>query len=128
MSILVVLEQRGGEWNRMSFETLAAAQQFAGELNVPVSAAVLGQGIGALAAELAGKQLEKVYSVEHELLKDYTPDGYTAALRQLIARRSPRSCSFRIPTRCAIFCRSWPPRSAAWRSATWSAIAWRTAR
>ena len=25
MSILVILEQRGGVWNRMSFETLAAA-------------------------------------------------------------------------------------------------------
>ena len=33
MSILVVMEQRGGVWNRMSFETLAAAQQLAGELN-----------------------------------------------------------------------------------------------
>ena len=33
MSILVVMEQRAGEWNRMSFETLAAAQQLAGELS-----------------------------------------------------------------------------------------------
>jgi len=27
MSILVVTEQRGGAWNRMSWETVAAAQQ-----------------------------------------------------------------------------------------------------
>ncbi len=32
MSILVVMEQRGGAWNRMSLETLAAAQQLAAEL------------------------------------------------------------------------------------------------
>jgi electron transfer flavoprotein alpha subunit len=89
MSILVVMEQRGGVWNRMSFETLAAAQQLAGELNTTVSAAVLGQPIDPLAADLAGKQLEKIYLVEHELLKEYTPDAYTSALGQLLARVNP---------------------------------------
>jgi len=86
MSILVVMEQRGGAWNRMSWETLAAAQQMAGELGTTASAAVLGQGIEALGAELAGKQLEKVLVVEHELLQEYTPDAYAAALRQLVAQ------------------------------------------
>ncbi len=86
MSILVVMEQRGGVWNRMSFETLAAAQQLAAELNTTASAAVLGQGTEALAAELSGKQLAKLYLVEHELLKEYTPDAYTSALRQLLAQ------------------------------------------
>jgi electron transfer flavoprotein alpha subunit len=89
MSILAVLEQRAGVWNRMSFETLAAAQQLAKELNTTASAAVLGQGIAALAGELGSKQLDKVYAVDHDLLKDYTPDGYTAALRQLIERAKP---------------------------------------
>lgn len=87
--VLVVMEQRGGEWNRMSFETLAAAQQIAKELNTTASAAVVGQGIGALADELKSKQLDKVYAVEHDLLKDYTPDAYTAALRQLIEKAQP---------------------------------------
>ena len=89
MSILAVLEQRGGNWNRMSFETLAAAQQFASQLGTQASAAVLGSGIDALTGELALKQLEKVYAVEHDLLNDYTPDAYTSALRQLIAQLKP---------------------------------------
>ena len=89
MSILTVMEQHGGAWNRMSFETLAAAQQLARELNTTASAAVLGQGIEALAGELASKQLEKIYLVEHDLLHEYTPDGYTLALRQLLARVNP---------------------------------------
>lgn len=89
MSLLVVMEQRGGEWNRMSFETLAAGQQIARELGVPVSAAVLGQGVSGLAGELGSKALEKVWAVEHELLKEYTPDAYTAALRQLVAQAKP---------------------------------------
>jgi electron transfer flavoprotein alpha subunit len=83
--ILAVLEQRGGECNRMSWETLAAAQQLAKELGTTASAAVCGHGVEALAGELAGKQLDKVYAVEHDLLREYTPDAYTAALGQLVA-------------------------------------------
>jgi electron transfer flavoprotein alpha subunit len=89
MSILAVMEQRGGVWNRMSFETLAAARQLARELDTTASAAVLGQSIGHLAAELASKHLEKVYAVEHALLEDYTPDAYSIALRQLVELAKP---------------------------------------
>jgi len=89
MSILAVMEQREGAWNRMSFETLAAARQFARELDTTASAAVLGHSIGPLAAELAPKHLEKVYAVEHALLQDYTPDAYTIALRQLLELAQP---------------------------------------
>jgi electron transfer flavoprotein alpha subunit len=89
MSILAVMEQRGGVWNRMSFETLAAAQQFARELNTTASAAVLGDAIDPLATELAAKQLEKVYVVEHPLLKDYTPEAWSLALKQLIEQVKP---------------------------------------
>ena len=53
MSVLVVLEQQAGEWHRMAWETLAAAQQFGAALGVPVDAAVVGSkdAIQALAAE-----------------------------------------------------------------------------
>jgi electron transfer flavoprotein alpha subunit len=94
MSILAVLEQRAGVWHRMSWETLAAAQQLGAELGQPVSAAVAGADVQALGGELASKKLERVYAVEHELLKDYTPDGYTAALGQLIAAAKPRLVLF----------------------------------
>ena len=74
MSILAILEQRAGAWHRMSWETLAAAQQFGAELKQPVEAAVVGSNISSLAGELGGKQLAKVHAVEHDLLKDYTPN------------------------------------------------------
>ena len=94
MSILVVMEQRAGAWHRMSWEALAAARQLGAELQQPVSAAVLGADVSGLATELAGKQLARVHAVEHGLLKDYTPDGYTAALRLLIATAKPRLVLF----------------------------------
>jgi len=81
MSILVVMEQRGG----MSLETLAAGQQMARELGTTVGAALVGGD----SAEPIPAALEKAYSVEHELLKQYTPDGYVSALRQLIALARP---------------------------------------
>jgi len=89
MSILVVAEQRSGAWNRMSWETVTAAQQIGKELGQLVEAAVVGKGIGGLATELAAKQFAKVHAVEHDLLEQYTPDGYTLALRQLIEKLEP---------------------------------------
>jgi len=94
MSVLAVLEQRAGAWNRMSFETLAAARQIAAGLGHSASAAVLGNSIGPLADELAAHPLDRVYAVEHELLQDYTPDAYTIALRQLVERAAPRVVLF----------------------------------
>ncbi len=87
--VLVVMEQQDGVWHRMSWEALAAGQQLGKELGVPVFAAVLGQGIEKLGAELAAKNLSKVHVVEHALLKQYTPDGFTAALEQLIKAHTP---------------------------------------
>jgi electron transfer flavoprotein alpha subunit len=89
MSILVVAEQRGGSWNRMSWETVTAAQQLGKELGRPVEAAVAGKAVAALADELAAKQFARVHAVEHDLLEPYTPDGYTIALRQLIQKLNP---------------------------------------
>jgi electron transfer flavoprotein alpha subunit len=87
MSVLVVLEQQGGKWHRMSWETLAAGQQFGASLNVPVEAAVIGAP--ELAKDAATKKVAKVYSVEHDLLKDYTADAYTAAVEALIRKANP---------------------------------------
>jgi electron transfer flavoprotein alpha subunit len=84
MSILVVGDQRAGVWNRMSWEAVAAAQQIGKELGSPVEAAVVGK-----AGDLAGKHFEKVYEIDHPLLENYTPDGYSKALRQLIEKRTP---------------------------------------
>jgi electron transfer flavoprotein alpha subunit len=89
MSILVILEQRGGQWNRMSWETLAAGQQFGASLGVPVEAAVAGYGISALAAEAATRKLAKVYTVEDELLETYTADAFTMAFEALIRKVNP---------------------------------------
>src|SRR5207237_1357435 len=38
---------------------------------------------------LKAYKIDTIHTVTHDLLKDYTPDGYTAALRQLIEAHKP---------------------------------------
>src|SRR5213592_4204956 len=89
MKIMFVTEQRQGKWNNTSFETLAAAQQIAADASNIVSGLVIGKSVAALADELAGKKLEEVLLVEHDLLESYTPDGFCLALAQVINAAKP---------------------------------------
>ena len=84
--ILAILEQHEGKLNGISIEAIAAAQQIAAELNQHAYAVVIGS---AAASEAAAHQLSKVHSLEHALLAEYTADGYTLALKQLIMQHQP---------------------------------------
>ncbi|HEV2314130.1 MAG TPA: electron transfer flavoprotein subunit alpha/FixB family protein [Candidatus Acidoferrales bacterium] len=89
MKILLITEEREAKWNKVSFETLAAAQQIASETKGSLAGVVIGKGVGALADELAGYQLDEVLLVENALLEKYTPDGYSIALKQVIEQAKP---------------------------------------
>jgi len=89
--ILVVAEQRSGKLNRATWETIAAAQELcrAGSLDPAITIVVLGSKADAVASEVAAARVQKVVLVNHQALDAYTPDGYTTALEQVIARVSP---------------------------------------
>jgi electron transfer flavoprotein alpha subunit len=89
MKILLITEQRDGRWNKVSWETLAAAQHIAQSVKGTLSGVVIGRGVEALAGELAGYELDEVLLVQHDLLGEYTPDGFTIALRQAIEGQKP---------------------------------------
>jgi electron transfer flavoprotein alpha subunit len=84
-TILVVVEQREGKLNRVSWETLTAGQALAAETGWALEAAVVGSGVGAVADEVAGKKVSKVYDIESAKLEPYTPDAFVAALQQFLA-------------------------------------------
>jgi len=88
--ILVIVEQREGKLNRVSWETLTAGQGIAAETGWPLEAAVAGGSVAALATEVAGKKVGKVYSIENAKLEPYTPDAFAAALKQFIASKQPK--------------------------------------
>jgi electron transfer flavoprotein alpha subunit len=89
-SILVIVEQRVGKLNRVSWETLTAGQALAAETGWTLEAAVAGSGVASLANEVAGKKVAKVYALESPKLEPYTPDAFAAALKQFIASRQPK--------------------------------------
>src|ERR1700757_1445187 len=88
--ILVIVEQREGKLNRVSWETIAAGQAIAIETGWPLEAAVVGSNVGALAAEVGAKKVAKVYAIESPKLEPYTPDAFAAALKQFIESRQPK--------------------------------------
>ena len=88
--ILVVVEQREGKLNRVSWETLTAGQALAAETGWTLEAAVLGSRTGALAKEVAAKKVAKVYAIESPKLEPYTPDAFVAALKQFISSKQPK--------------------------------------
>ena len=87
--VLVITEQRQGAWNKMSFEAIAAGLELAGMLGTTCSAAVFGAGLSPLTLELAGRKLDKIFSVQHDLLADYTADGTVIALEQAVQQAAP---------------------------------------
>ncbi len=89
MAILVFIEHVAGHINRASYEAVRAAQLIGAQLNQETSAVILGQGVSTLAAEVAGKKLNRVYTVESDSLSSYTPDGYSIAFKQVIAQLQP---------------------------------------
>jgi electron transfer flavoprotein alpha subunit len=86
--ILVVAEQKDGKLNRASWEAIAAAQQLAAGA-MPVKVAVAGQGVSAVASELATAAVAEVIAIDHAALAHYTPDGFVQALQQAITQASP---------------------------------------
>ena len=88
-TILVVVEQREGKLNRVSWETVAAAQAIAAATGWTAEGAVFGSGTSSIAGEVARKKLSKVYAIESPKLAQYTPDGTVTALKQFIQQKQP---------------------------------------
>jgi len=89
-TILVVVEQREGKLNRVSMETVRAAQMIAAETKWEIEAAVVGSGVAGIAGEVAAAALKKVYAIESAALAAYTPDGFVEALRGFISEKKPK--------------------------------------
>ena len=88
--ILVVVEQREGKLNRASWETIVAGQAIAAETGWTLEAAVVGSGVGSIANDVAGKKVAKVYDLESPALSPYTPDAFSAGLKQFLSSQQPK--------------------------------------
>jgi len=66
--ILVVAETSGGNFRRVSLETLSKARELTGALGGPLAAVVAGSGISGNAGDLGAYGAEKVFVVDNEAL------------------------------------------------------------
>lgn len=82
--VLVIADRLGAELDEGVWELLTAARQLAGD-GGRVAAAILGKGIGPLAAELAGG-FDRVFAFDDERLAAPDGDGDAQALLPLLAR------------------------------------------
>lgn len=92
--ILVFAEQQDGKLLRPTWEAVAAGQRLAQDFGLKASAVLLGHNLAPLSAELAGADLQEVWCADSPLLADYTADGYTQALQQVIRQFQPRFVVF----------------------------------
>ena len=87
--ILVFIEQRNGSVRKASLEALSEARRLAVGPGLPVSAVLVGHGIGAKAAELGRYGAGKVLVADEERLGRYSAEGYAAAVRAAVEKCGP---------------------------------------
>lgn len=85
--VLVVVETSAGDIRESSLELIGPARSLAGDGGV--TALVIGSGVDAAAADVAGRGVDRVLTVDNEALSHYTTDGYTAAIEAAIGQADP---------------------------------------
>ena len=86
--ILVFIEHKAGALNKTSLEAIAAAQKLAVDTGRKSTAVVLGAP--SLAQDIAAYDLERIVSVDHARLSEYTPDAYADAMEQIVRAAEPQ--------------------------------------
>ncbi|WP_025783269.1 electron transfer flavoprotein subunit alpha/FixB family protein [Sporosarcina sp. D27] len=86
-NVLVLGEAREGELRNVSFETIAAAKTISG--GGTVTAVLLGDSVENLAQEMVHYGADRVVTVEHPHLKQYTSDAYSQAFMAVYEQEKP---------------------------------------
>ncbi len=88
--ILVFVEHRAGVVSKQAIEAIAAASDLAGQRGgLAITAVILGAVESGLVQEIAGYNVAKVVHATSSKLKDYTPDGYSDAMEQVVRKLDP---------------------------------------
>ncbi|QUW22578.1 electron transfer flavoprotein subunit alpha/FixB family protein [Sporosarcina sp. Marseille-Q4063] len=85
--VLVLGETREGALRNVSFEAIAAAKQISG--GGEVVGVLLGDSVQSVAAEMIQYGADRIVTVEHANLKQYTSDGYSQGFMAVYEQESP---------------------------------------
>ena len=94
MDILVVLEDLNGKIHRLGLEALVGAQKLSESKSLNITALAIGSNADELASMASQYDIDKVLKVTNDLVSNYSSDGYTEVVRQVIDRESPKYIFF----------------------------------
>ena len=87
--VWVFCEQRQGSMMPTSYELISEGRKLADELGTKLYGILLGDGIEGIAKDLGGYGADGVYVCDHPMLKEYTTDGYTKVICDVIEEYKP---------------------------------------
>ena len=88
--ILLLVEGQEGVPDKKTLELFRGGSDLAKDLGIGVSAVVVGDETSPLAAAAASYGLNKIYNLEHPLLKGFQSEAWIGALEWLCRQIQPR--------------------------------------
>lgn len=88
--IWIVAEQRDGEIREVTLEMLREGRMLSDNAGLKLCVVLLGNDLGNMADILGQYGADRVYLVRHQDLEQYSTDGYTAAMTDLIKSYDPQ--------------------------------------
>jgi electron transfer flavoprotein alpha subunit len=88
--VLILGEVKEGSLDIKTPELLGVGKKLATDLGVGLSVALMGDAVSAAAEEAASYGSDRVYKLEHPLLKGYNPDLWLASLEQVCKKITPK--------------------------------------
>lgn len=87
--IWVFAEQREGKLQKVALELIGKGKELSKKLGVELTAVLLGNNVDDIAQQLIEYGADNVLYANDPLLKNYTTDGYTKVIYDLIQERKP---------------------------------------
>ena len=93
-NVWVFCEQRQGVMMPTTFELISEGRKLADELGVDLCGILLGENVDGIAKELGGYGADRVIVCDSPLLKNYTTDGYTKVICDMVEEYKPEIMLF----------------------------------
>jgi electron transfer flavoprotein alpha subunit len=88
--VLILGEVKEGSLDMRTLELLGVGKKLATDLGVGLSVALMGDAVSAVAEQAASYGPDRIYKLEHPLLKGFNPDLWLASLEQACKKINPK--------------------------------------
>jgi electron transfer flavoprotein alpha subunit len=87
--VMILGEVKDGSLDMKTFELLEAGKKLAGHLGADLSVVLLGDTLSAVAEQAVSSGADRIYKLEHPLLKEFNADLWLASLEQVCKKIDP---------------------------------------